>query len=206
MAYFENINKLVQYLVGLIAKTAINNNNWKLFGFKSLPKRGNFFNRFIDKSLLEKENFLLKELTLLSIIDILEAIKRTNINLDYKLLLIIGVLSEVYIPLSQMNHFKNRTDFVLFLRNGIQSYQNETFSDSFISRVKQSVDEKNSVSLIMGSVILDTYRFPRDSVLLDRTIITQQIKIDDISEKLKSSLNVDELKMFTNLAKDILNS
>lgn len=89
----KNLTEQAQALVSMITHSIADDDNWKIFGFKSRPVRGKIFNHFIDKSLLEREQFVAREIALLSIIDVIESIKKTDISDDNKLVLVFGAFS-----------------------------------------------------------------------------------------------------------------
>lgn len=54
-------------LTGLIARIIIDEWTWRAFGYKSRPRRGRFFNRFVDPEALAEERFLTQELLFVSL-------------------------------------------------------------------------------------------------------------------------------------------
>lgn len=206
----NNLNKRVLYLSGLVLKNFLSNESWKLFGFKSRPRRGEIFRRFVNKTKLAKEDFFVKELILLSIIDVILAIKKQGIEEDNKSLYIIGVLSELFSPLSKSKIFNSDEDYLEFIKNGYEDYLNRKFIVSFISRVKKSIDEKNSISLVAGAVFLATHsNLGKGSILdnnifLDRAVLAQEILPIDNTEKLSFPLDKSKFKFYYNFASELI--
>ncbi|MFA5348985.1 MAG: hypothetical protein WC309_01275 [Candidatus Paceibacterota bacterium] len=200
----DNINKHTLYLSGLIAGAIVNNEHWKIFGFKKRPKRGKIFERFINQSELIKENFLIKELFLLSTIDVIEAIKKKDIAEEDKLLYVVGVLSRLSLPSLQSNIFNDDIGLAEFLRNGIKDYLNKPFIESFSLRAKKSIDENSAKSLIAHCMIIAAFNDQKKGLILDRHIIAQEISPIEREEKLETSLDNNQLKIYTDLAQEIM--
>jgi hypothetical protein len=200
-----NINDHTLNLAGLITRTSLEDGHWKIFGFKSRPKRGRIFNKFVDKTVYAKERFVLKELTLLSTIDVIVAIKQKNMSEEDKLLYIIGVLSNLYLPLSQSNIFDNDDEFLTFIGNGVETYSRETFLKSCISRVKDSFDEKSAKNLMVGCSIAGALNIQGNGLILDRNIIAQEIyPTTGIGEKLNFPLKISKLEIYSNFAQKMI--
>src|SRR3989339_1358177 len=104
-----NMNKIDQSiltLTGFTLNALLDKEYWKLFGYKSRPKRGKLFKKFIEKSKLVKEEFIEKELLLLSFIDVIEAIKSSHLSEEEKVIYLTGILSELFTPLRESGFFE----------------------------------------------------------------------------------------------------
>lgn len=201
----DNINKHTLYLSGLIAGAIVKDEHWKIFGFKKRPKRGKLFEKFVNQSKLAKEKFLIKELSLLSTIDVVEAIKNKDITEEDKLLYIIGVLSQLFLPLSQSKIFNDDNDFIGFLRNGIRAYSNQNLTDAFSLRAKKLVDKDSVKILISGYIIATALSNKEEGLILDRNMIAQEILPLGPEEKLNFSSDKDKLKIYAEFAQEIIN-
>ncbi len=201
----DNINQRILYLSGLVAGAIIKNEHWKVFGFKERPKRGKFFEKFVDQSKLAKEKFLIKELFLLSAIDVIETIKNKDIDEQDKLIYMIGILSQLFLPLYQSKIFNNDNEFIEFLRDGIRAYLKQNHIDTFNSRVKRSVDENSAKILIAGYITTTALHNKEEGLILDRNIIAQEILQLGTDEKLNFSSDKDRLKIYADLSQEIIN-
>lgn len=52
-------------LAGLVARNVLDDWAWHSFGFKQRPRRGRFFDRFVDPEVLAEERFLIQEFFLI---------------------------------------------------------------------------------------------------------------------------------------------
>src|SRR4030095_2701798 len=59
---------LSEVLAGMVAGGVLNEWIWKVFGFKRRPRRGQFFDRFVDPGVLAEERFLKQELLLVALV------------------------------------------------------------------------------------------------------------------------------------------
>ena len=200
----NNINEQTLYLASLIAGAVIKDEHWKLFGFKERPKRGKFFEKFVSKNELIKENFLIRELFLLSTIDVIEAIKNKDIAKEDKILYIIGVLSQLFLPLSQSKLFDDEVGFVKFLKDGINDYSNQAFISSLALRAGKELDENSAKSITGGGMIASVLSEKEKGIILDREIIVKEIFPVDPEQKLNIPLNKGKLEIYIKLAQEII--
>ena len=202
----NNLNHSVSLLIGWIAKASLDDEHWKIFGFKSRPKRGRAFDKFIDKNKLAKEDFLMKELFLLSTIDVIQAIKSKNLSEENKLTYLIGVLSQLFLPFSQSKIFDKNINYLNFIKNGVDDYLNQRFIDSFILRVKRLFDNDIAMNIIAGGIILSESgsKEQKNGLIFDRKIIAQKISIEIENDKLDFPLEINKLGIYKNFALEIL--
>ena len=100
-----NFDEQAEALAGLAIHTVMDDHWWKEFGFSKRPKRGRFFDKFINKDQLAIETFLVRELTLVSMIDLVETIKAKHLPDALTGKLTIRVLAEVFVPWHRADFF-----------------------------------------------------------------------------------------------------
>lgn len=217
----RTINDEIDYLVWSVTKVALNDDLWKLFYLKSLPHKGAFFRRFENKEKLAKEDFLMKEFHLWSIIDIVEAVKRKAINEDDQWMLITGLLGNVAAMLSEMPFLGLNTSrlFISYIRTGFLEYFGKTGQDFlrvFVKRAERSVSKADRSRLLVScSFFIANMTSPRiyppafytnestgehhkviNGYVLDRDILAQNIKMPKSDIKMNWPLDEDELSTY----------
>lgn len=194
------INEDTISLAGLISRAVVNDYHWKAFGYKSRPKRGNFFRKFIDESLLAKEDFIIKELLLLATIDVIESIRKSKVSYEDKLLYTTGMMAHLFIPLLQSKIFLKHSDFFAFIKEGRDSYTNEDFIGVFLSRAEKIHDKK----VVAGGLLIAALYDKKKGFILDRDIIAEKIFPINQGDKLDFPLNRSFLSDYANFADRIL--
>jgi len=201
----RNFKEQVRALAGIVSTAIQHDGNWKLFGFESRPVRGGIFNIFVDKDLLERERFIIRELALLSIIDVIESIKQNNTtNEENKVVLIVGVLSVLRDPFFKMDFFKNDADYFDFIWGGIYSYASGSFIAKYRERLKTLVNPSNYVMLMAASPELLSLNIGKRGFLANREMICKNIEIEDDEEIFSSSLRQSELDFYVKFARTVL--
>ena len=190
-----NFDEQISLLTNITTNAAMKDENWRTFGFKGRPKRGLVFNRFINKSTLAAEKFVFKEMILLSIIDVIEAIKHKNLPYDIKFMLILGVLAKTFIPLFHAEEFNNSTEFIKFIQTGYEEYSSNL--GALLVRTKEYIEEykldsNTSNKLFSGAVELGSSMCIDSDFkgfIKDRQVIASKgIQIKSLTEKPKFPL------------------
>ncbi len=208
-----NFDDQISLLTNITTNSAMKDENWRTFGFKGRPKRGLVFNRFINKSTLAAEKFMFKEMILLSIIDVIEAIKHKNLPDDIKFMLILSVLAKTFIPLFHAEIFNNSTELIKFIQTGYEEYSSNL--DALLVRTKEYIEEykldnNTSNKLFSGAVELGS-SICIDSdfkgFLKDRELIASKgIQIENLTEKPKFPLPDHDFDIFASFAMFFLES
>lgn len=205
----DDINQSVIALTGFIPRALLDNEYWKIFGYKSRPKRGKIFRRFVDRSELAKEDFLEKELMILSMIDVIKAIKDKDTTEENKLLHLVGVLSNLFSPLQESGFFKDDLEYLTFIKEGVTDYSSGDITNAFSSREKKYLPKINAKkSLFFGFLMFVTLNREHleNGFTLDRKILAGYISLEDPIKKLNFSLGKDKIPVYTDFASQILRS
>lgn len=202
-----NFEEQTDFLAGLVFNTMVDNENWKIFGFKSRPSRGRVFERFVNKSKLAAESFVIKELALISIIDVIEATKRKSINDFTKIALVVSFTAKVYKQLYSVEIFRTSQHFLRFMQQGVDDYLKS--STAMITRSKEVVEAQDildgwDINLVRGAIEfcrIISSESGSEGLVIDRaTIASEGIMVKDLSEKLLFPLSSDVLNDFINFA------
>ena len=198
------INENVSLLISFIADSVVSDHNWKFFGFKRRPKRGTFFNRFICESKLKKEQFLTREFIMLSTCDVVSSIKsREGIPEVERLLLITGVISEVFVMCFHAKQFEKSDEFLDYLLKTARDYGLADFSEGFIKRANEYTDISSNKAIIAGGLILSTMN-KNQGYLINRSIVMQQIRLEKFGENLLFKPDISESNKFSSHADHLL--
>lgn len=202
-----NFEEQTDFLAGLVFNTMVDNENWKIFGFKSRPSRGRVFERFVNKSKLAAESFVIKELALISIIDVIEATKRKSINDFTKIALVVSFTAKVYKQLYSVEIFRTSQHFLRFMQQGVDDYLKS--STAMITRSKEVVEAQDILDGWDTNLVRGAIEFCRtissksgsEGLVIDRAkIASEGIMVKDLSEKLLSPLSSDVLNDFIKFA------
>jgi len=201
----NNLNKSVFALAGTIAGACIRNDYWKIFGYKSSPKRGKYFDFLVSKDKLKKEDFILKELLLLSTLDSIRAIRRKITSEQDCRLYIVSLLSMLYKETAKF-HFNSERSFLEFFEMGVNDYSIHDCLVSFEARVKETLGTKFSKELIDGFHFLigpDPSRY-KEGILLSLEVISEYISSDIATDEFIFHSNNYMLKEFNITASEII--
>lgn len=209
----NNLDQSILKITGLIAGAPFVDEHWALFGYKSRPRRGEFFRKFVDKSKLAKEDFLFKELLLLAIIDSIEAIREKDLTVIHQEIYIIGLLSNLFIPLEKSHIFKNESDFINFLKEGMDDYKVHTcleenseekfpFLEILLQRIKKSLGEKD-IKFMAGAFMFSMFD-NKKGLILNRNTISGLISTDIEDNKFSFPLEKSKLAIFQKFAAEAL--
>jgi hypothetical protein len=201
----NNLNKSIFALSGTIAEGCIKDEYWKIFGFKSCPKRGKYFDFLVSKDRLKKEDFLLKELLLLSTIDSMRAIRiKISSDQDCKLY-IVGLLSMLYKEFAKF-HFISERSFLEFFETGVYDYSIHDCLVSFEARVKEALGSELSKALVGGFHFFigpDASQY-KEGIFLNLEVISDYISLDIATDEFIFYSNNHMLKEFNISASEII--
>jgi len=202
----NKIDQSILTLTGFTLKALLDKEYWKLFGYKSRPKRGKIFKGFVNKSKIAKETFIEKELLLLSLIDIVEAIKISNLSEEEKILYLTGILSELFTPLHKSGFFENDDDFFEFTKKGLIDYKGNDILSAFPKRAKQSLNQDQMKSIHSGVLLLLALSPNQltNGFTLDRNKLQFFLINIESSEKLSFPLEKDKVSTYTKAASQMI--
>jgi len=203
----NKIDESILALTGFALRSILDNEYWKLFGYKSRPKRGKLFKRFVDDKKLTKETFIEKELLILSIIDVVKAIKTSNLSEDEQIIYLTGVLSGLFSPLHESDFFKKDDDFLEFVKHGLIDYQQDDILSTLPKRAKRSLDQDQMKSILSGVLLLTAISPDQltNGFTLDRNKLQHYLTKIDSNERLSFSLGQDKISSYTKAASQMIN-
>lgn len=114
----------------------LDNNIWRLFGYKKRPKRGSFFNRFINEKKLFTEKFILREIYIICIINAISFIEN---EIEVKDLILKRTLDQFfsYQGIIEALYFTSEFEAYNYFYKSLYDYLNssrEEYNNIFINR------------------------------------------------------------------------
>ena len=205
MTQINDINKSVISLSGFALTAFLSNDYWRLFGFKTMPRRGKIFRMFVPKSQLAIEDFIKKELFIWSLYDVIKAIKDSNTSSDNKNIHLTGILSNLFLPFYESGLFGDDLDFLSFIKEGVSDYASGNLLDVFLKRLKRLLPNVPTKKLQTG--ILLFYSVNDDGfklgLSLDRNLLSKYISSDSM-QNLKVPLAPSKIETYGYFAIEIL--
>lgn len=196
----NKLNQSVSLLSSFVARTMLDDQNWQMFGFKSRPKRGKVFDNFISDARLAKEKFVLRELLLFSMTDIIQAIKSVELEETNKLLYLVGVLSTIFTG----GTFEDEKEYFTFLRTGILDYSGHDFIKTFAARAEKAVGKEDTVRLIAGAVVLKSFNSQEVGLIYDKKVLSQQVCLEIGEDHLDFPLANDKLEEYSDFSRALV--
>lgn len=189
----SGINKLVDELTYFAVQPLMDDNVWRYYAYKKRPKHGSLRKKLFPKS-FELENFIIKQLLIMGVIDIICGIKQSNIPNETKLSLTVGVIDRiksVSIALISLEVFMDS------LTSSFIKQTNNKKSDPYILEAQHILKKEDFARFLVGTIAL----FPEnmDDYFLDSNIIKTRIEKSNCNGKLNVSLNNKELKKMLEL-------
>ncbi|HBY58138.1 MAG TPA: hypothetical protein DEG96_09860 [Candidatus Atribacteria bacterium] len=201
----SDINDLVLFLAATAMKPLLNDEVWQCYGYAKRPKHGNVWNRIFPK-MFELENFILKEILIMGLIDILNGIKKSEEESDTKLLLSIGVIDQF---LSTTKHMFPSDSFMENLFSAYASYLKSEKSKihvPVILKAKDVLNKKDFAKFMVGTIKLLAIEHA-DDYLLKSDYIKSVIEKSAKENKLKISIPDEMYKKYVPLIEEkILNT
>ncbi|WP_433752293.1 hypothetical protein [Paenibacillus amylolyticus] len=136
----RNIEDLLSELTGISSRMVLDDWTWRVFGYKKRPKRGAFFTKFINKSKLIRETFLIREIFIMSSSSgIIELSKKVDDEILSKW--VKSMVEELldYEGMTGAFRFNSRREAENYIIDGIYDYLNvelEEFNSAFFNRAK----------------------------------------------------------------------
>lgn len=147
------INDLVLFLAATAMKPLLRDDLWQCYGYIKRPKHGSMLSKmFPEKYILE--DYITKEVLTMGLIDILNAIKKSNPSPDIKLLISIGVIDQF---LSTTKHLFSSESFIDNLFVSYESFlkcDKSKRHESLILRAQNILDKKDFAKFTVGTIQL----------------------------------------------------
>lgn len=135
----------------LAAEFCMDDNSWRMLGFKKRPTRGSFFTSFVKKDVLTKEKFVLRELFASCIVDCINAVAN-KYALEYRLKIAARVIEKILLTDGCIKafYFDTYHESSLYFANCLKDYFNqEKISVVFITHATNILEKSfNPVWLV----------------------------------------------------------
>lgn len=166
-----------------VAVHALHNWHWEVMGFKSVPRRGSWFNRFVPKERRTKEEFLLRELAVATISTGAHVVAREcspPAAARVTAWIIQSLCEAEGVP--ESFRFSSAEDLGVHLVKGVRSYSTSrdasSLASTFLRRAAASLGEALSGGWLLGisrifaepGAPFETYVAGLESVLRGRTL------------------------------------
>lgn len=194
----RDINDCVVFLSGMVMQLILSDEIWQNFGYKKRPRKGIIWSKLLPEK-FELDNYIIKEVLIIGIIDLLNSIKETKLLSDKKLLIAIGMLDQI---LPTTKHLFNEN---IFLKNIIDTYkicskhEKSKIHEPFILKAKEELSKKAFTKFMVGiTALLGTPPFYA-GLLLDENYIKNEIESFNLENKLKVGLSEEKVEEYTKL-------
>lgn len=179
-----DINDLVQFLAGTAMQPLLKDDLWQCYGYAKRPKSGAILAKMFPKK-YELENFITKEVLTMSVIDVLNGIKKSNVSLDTKLLISIGIIDQ-FISVTQ--HLFSPESFMDNLFDSYALYlkcDKSKLHEPIIIKSKSILDKKDFAKFMVGTIKLLAMEHTDDYLLksdyfkdaIDKSPILEEVKL-----------------------------
>jgi len=194
----KNTNELVDVLFGLFSKFILNENIWLLIGSKGFPKRGRIFDIFVSSKKLALENFVIREVFALFMIDITKTISSYDRyflpEYDHRALVLTGVIDRAYSTrlFGNFDHFLDTLRVVKsYTKNNDFNEITESFTNRLISitQISKSEYDKYYAFAILFFLKMED----QNAFILNQSYLIKLFEEYDYTELLiKKSRKLDE--------------
>ncbi len=199
-----NINSLIKNLTAISFEPRLSNQVWQNYSFNKMPERGNIWYRLFPKK-FKLENLIGKELLMMSLLDVLNGIKKSNNNLEDKVLILLGVIDQfisvvkIYFPTNIfMEEFFLTYD--LYLNSG-----KEEVCSSIILNNQKTLNKKDFAIFMIGT-IKTTYLSGNENFLLNTDLIKNLVERQFTEDKLDLYMSDEQSKKYVDLLKSLFNN
>lgn len=148
-----DINDLVLFLAGTTVHPLLQNYLWQFYGYKKRPKSGAFFNRMFPKK-YALENFITKEVLTMSLIDVLNGIKKSEVSVDTKLLISLGLIDQILSTTKQLFSTDSFMDNLFVTHESFLKCDKSKLYEPIIIKAKDTLDEKHFAKFMVGTINL----------------------------------------------------
>ncbi len=199
------LNDLVLYLTGMAMRPVLDDELWKTYGYNKRPKSGSVFHKMMPDK-FELEDYITKEVLTMGLIDILNAVKKSNKPSDEKLLIAFGVVDQF---LETTKHMFTSDSFMDDLQSSYASYvecDKAKIHQPWIIKSKDKLNKKNFAKFMVGTITLLGTETHGGDFFLNTSILKDTIDNSTVDEKLKVSLPEEKHKKYLDLLENqILN-
>lgn len=151
----KDINDLVSNLFVDAMRPVLDNEIWKCYGYKKRPKHGSIVYKFFPQK-FALETFISKTIFTISLIDLLNGIKKSNEDITTKLLISIGIFDTFFnITKEMFTSDQFMEDFFSFYDSYIKREQLK-LNELVILKAKDILDKKNFIKFMFGTTMLLT--------------------------------------------------
>lgn len=148
-------------VVGFASGMVMDNDVWRLFGYKKRPKRGNMFTKFVSEKRLIPEKFLLRELFLVCIANAIEFLNNESEDKDLILKRIIDYMLS-FQDIIKAFYFTNEFEAYNYFYNSTYDYINagiKAYNNVFARRSKDILGILFDAGWIVSFIRLNTVSF-----------------------------------------------
>ncbi len=124
---------LATKIAQLASGFCLDNNNWKMMGFKKRPRRGALFTSFVKIDVLIQEKFILRELLISCIVDCIDAVANKYV-IEYRLKIAARAIEKLLLADGCINafYFDTYHEARLYFTDSLKDYfNNESVSVVF---------------------------------------------------------------------------
>ena len=142
-------NRLIFQLLGSITEFLLDDETWKLFGYKKRPKRGAIFSRLFPKK-YELDNFIFRHFFILGVIDVLNGIKKSKQSYYNKTIVILNFFEEVDVLSKNTDCL---TDLLKDLPTAYDIYKEsnpKNLYEPYLSKSENVLGSTNSARFLIG--------------------------------------------------------
>lgn len=176
-----DVNDVIDYLTGIIAKVIVSDSSWQAFGYKRRPRRGASFRRFANKENLDREDFIKNELLIMALVDVISAIEASieymeaALSVDYRTLILFGILDRLF----TCKALQYSDEMLRYIEDAIESYR---YADStkrmevLVSRGKNYLGAKSLPLIAFGAAVMTTYSMSTSDLVLQRSRLADWLK------------------------------
>jgi len=159
-----DINDLVISLATIGTRPLFSDEIWQYYGYKKKPSHGLIWDKIFPK-IFALDNFISKEILTMGLIDVLNSIKKSNVDHDTKLILSVGVVDQF---LSVTKNMYSANSFMELLLSSYGAYlksEKTRKQDFFILKSKEILDNKGFARILVGSSKLFSHNDTADFLI-----------------------------------------
>lgn len=197
---FKDTSALVSHITAEVSKQILTDDVWKCYGFKKRPTY-NRFQTIIFRKNWELENFLIKEILSMLLVDVVNGIKASRKAHSTKLQVALGVIDK-YIATTQ-----ETIDPDYLLDNLLYIYENRLSMDKseihalIMFRAKGKLKRKDFERFMDGTKNLLQY-LPNGDFLLESAYIKRIVNGSFKRKKMNLSMSDKECEKYSALIKE----
>lgn len=187
----------------MIARSALDDRHWRVFGFKKRPRRGRLFLRFVAAPMLERETVLLRELMAADFANVFNwAIQCNDFahRTSFLAKLLEYCVDGTGEPLWPVFRFPSRRDAIDFVSHACDAYraaEREERMHIFLKRYAEALSQPVPKEWLVGTAWL--FAHPESSLLYTAQALTQA----GVADNPDCDIVIDDVA-FLNVAKRLL--